>query len=56
MARGMQSTAVEDRETTSLIANDKVEGTAVYDADGKHIGKVERLMIASSRARWPMPS
>jgi hypothetical protein len=34
MARGMQSTAVEDRETTSLIANDKVEGTAVYDADG----------------------
>ena len=45
MARGMQSTAVEDRETTSLIANDKVEGTAVYDADGKHIGKIERLMI-----------
>jgi sporulation protein YlmC with PRC-barrel domain len=41
----MQSTAVEDRETTSLIANDKVEGTAVYDADGKHIGKIERLMI-----------
>ena len=28
-----------------MIANDKVEGTAVYDADGKHIGKIERLMI-----------
>ena len=45
MATRMQSAAVEDRETTSLIANDKVEGTAVYDADGKRIGKIERLMI-----------
>jgi sporulation protein YlmC with PRC-barrel domain len=41
----MQSAAVEDRETASLIASDKVEGTAVYDADGKRIGKIERLMI-----------
>ena len=45
MATDMQSTAVEDRETVSLIASDKVEGTAVYDADGKRIGKIERLMI-----------
>jgi len=45
MATSMQSAAVEDRETASLIASDKVEGTAVYDADGKRIGKIERLMI-----------
>jgi sporulation protein YlmC with PRC-barrel domain len=31
--------------TSSLIASDRVEGTAVYDAHGKRIGKVERLMI-----------
>ena len=45
MVTGTQSTAVEGRETASLIASDKVEGTAVYDADGKRIGKIERLMI-----------
>jgi uncharacterized protein YrrD len=45
MATSKQSAAVEDRETASLIASDKVEGTAVYDADGKRIGKIERLMI-----------
>jgi len=31
--------------TSSLIASDQVEGTAVYDAHGKRVGKVERLMI-----------
>jgi hypothetical protein len=45
MATSMQSAAVEDRETASLIATDKVEGTAVCDADGKRIGKIERPMI-----------
>lgn len=33
------------RETEALIASDKVEGTAVYGADGKHIGSVERLIL-----------
>lgn len=33
------------RETISLIGSDKVEGTAVYGADSKKIGKVERVMI-----------
>jgi hypothetical protein len=37
--------ALERDETVSLIASDKVEGTAVYDTSGKHIGKIERLMI-----------
>jgi PRC-barrel domain len=37
--------AVQSRETTSLIGSDKVEGTAVYGADQKKIGKLERVMI-----------
>src|ERR1039458_4435664 len=35
----------ESKETVSLIASDKVEGTAVYGADQKKIGKLERVMI-----------
>lgn len=33
------------RETGTLIGSDKVEGTAVYGADNKKIGTVERIMI-----------
>jgi hypothetical protein len=29
----------------TLIASDRVEGTAVYGRDGNHIGKIERVMI-----------
>jgi PRC-barrel domain len=36
---------VESRETASLIGSDKVEGTSVYGADQKKIGKLERVMI-----------
>ena len=36
---------VQSRETASLIGSDKVEGTAVYGADQKKIGKLERVMI-----------
>ncbi len=32
-------------ETFALIASDKVEGTAVYDMEGRHIGKIERVML-----------
>jgi sporulation protein YlmC with PRC-barrel domain len=32
-------------QTSSLIASDRVEGMPVYEAHGKRIGKVERLMI-----------
>ena len=35
----------EARETVSLIGSDKVEGTAVYGADGQKIGTIERVMI-----------
>lgn len=37
--------AVEQRETTSLIGSDKVEGTAVYGSDEKRIGSIDRVMI-----------
>jgi hypothetical protein len=37
--------ATEAQETFDLIGSDKVEGTAVYDARGEHIGSIERVMI-----------
>jgi sporulation protein YlmC with PRC-barrel domain len=36
---------VPREETANLIASDKVEGTAVYGADRKKIGRIENLMI-----------
>jgi hypothetical protein len=39
------ATTLESRETVSLIGSDKVEGTAVYGADQKKIGNLERVMI-----------
>ena len=39
------TSSLETRETTSLIASDKVEGTAVYGADQRKIGSLERVMI-----------
>jgi hypothetical protein len=35
----------EARETVNLIGSDKVEGTAVYGADGNKIGSIQRVMI-----------
>ena len=32
-------------ETATLIASDKVEGTAVYGADSQKIGRIENVMI-----------
>ena len=37
--------AQQARETSSLIGSDKVDGTAVYGADGEKIGSIERVMI-----------
>jgi len=39
------TSATEARETALLIGSDKVEGTAVYGADQKKIGSLERVMI-----------
>lgn len=36
---------VKNRETAGLIGSDKVEGTAVYSAEGERIGAIERVMI-----------
>src|SRR3978361_463480 len=48
----------EHGTTSSLIASDRVEGTAAYDAYGKRIGKVERLVIdrASGRVAYAVLS
>jgi sporulation protein YlmC with PRC-barrel domain len=35
----------EDRGQSNLIGSDRVEGTAVYAADGKKIGQIQRVMI-----------
>ena len=36
---------MSERETSTLIGSDKVEGTAVYGADQEKIGTLERVMI-----------
>ena len=36
---------MSERETSTLIGSDKVEGTAVYGADQEKIGSIERVMI-----------
>jgi hypothetical protein len=41
----MATTVDARRETVSLIGSDKVEGTAVYGADGRKIGTLQRVMI-----------
>ena len=50
--------AVETRETSSLIGSDKVEGTAVYGADEQKIGSIERVMIEklSGKVAFAVPS
>ena len=40
---GESGTAIE--ETQRLIASNKVEGTAVFDANGRHLGRIHHLMI-----------
>jgi sporulation protein YlmC with PRC-barrel domain len=37
---------VNTRETSDLIASDKVEGTAVMNRKGEKIGEIENVMIA----------
>lgn len=38
-------------ETASLISTDKVEGTAVHDAEGERIGTVRSLMVGKADGR-----
>ena len=39
------TTSIDQKETTSLIGSDKVDGTAVYGPDRGKIGSIERVMI-----------
>jgi sporulation protein YlmC with PRC-barrel domain len=39
------------KDTASLIASDKVEGTRVYGADGKHIGSIYRIILEKRGGR-----
>lgn len=39
------------KDTHSVIASDRVEGTRVYGADAKHIGSIERLIIGKRDGR-----
>lgn len=34
-----------------LIASDRVEGTAVYNDNGEHVGRIERVMIDKNSGR-----
>jgi hypothetical protein len=43
--------AYEEWETGNLIGSDKVEGTAVYGANSKRIGSIERVMIDKMRGK-----
>jgi hypothetical protein len=40
----MNQAELDQREFGNLIGSDKVEGTAVYGADDKKIGSIERVM------------
>jgi len=40
-----------EQETVSLIGSDKVQGTAVFGADGERIGVIERVMIEKRTGR-----
>jgi hypothetical protein len=44
-SRAASRQALNRRETESLIGSDKVEGIAVYRADGTKIGRIQRVMI-----------
>ncbi len=45
MAVRNQGKTLDQRETTSLIGSDKVEGTVVYRSNGDRVGQIERIMI-----------
>jgi hypothetical protein len=45
MQQQTHSQDLSRRETGSLIGSDKVEGTAVYNFNGEHIGSIDRVMI-----------
>ena len=53
----MVTTVENKRETVSLIGSDKVDGTAVYGADERKIGTVQRVTIdkISGKVAYAVP-
>jgi len=49
---------IATNETTSLIASNKVEGTAVYNVDGEKLGSIHNFMVdkLSGRAEYAVLS
>jgi sporulation protein YlmC with PRC-barrel domain len=45
------ATPTNTRETSTLIASDKVEGTNVYRSSGDKVGTIERVMIDKRSGR-----
>ena len=41
----INNSAVDQRETVTLIGSDKVEGTPVYRPNGERVGTIQRVMI-----------
>ena len=41
----MTDTMIEQDETDSLIASNKIEGTPVFDQDGEKLGTIHSLMV-----------
>src|SRR4051795_2749277 len=41
----MTTSSLDTNETVGLIGSDKVDGTAIYGADQKKIGSIQRVMI-----------
>ena len=48
---GTDTSSAATDETNLLIASDKVEGTAVYNTQGKRLGTVENLMVDKLRGK-----
>jgi hypothetical protein len=45
LATWLDAHVLEDRRNPSFVASDRVEGTPIYGADGKPIGRIEQLII-----------
>ncbi len=41
----MAQTTLDQQETATFIASDRVEGTPVYRSNGDKVGRIERVMI-----------
>ncbi|MFO1119035.1 MAG: PRC-barrel domain-containing protein [Rhodospirillales bacterium] len=49
-------TGATEQSSSRLIGSDRVEGIAVYDADGTAIGAVERFLIDRQTGKLSMSS